>query len=83
LQDDVEALAVLALEHEPKIQPEVVLAFAPDYGVGAVRWLSRFLFSPPWKTPSERLRCPAWAGAGDARPGTRQRGSQFENGRDY
>jgi hypothetical protein len=44
LKDDVEALAVLVLEHEPEIEPKVVLAFAPDYGVGAVRRLSRFIF---------------------------------------
>ena len=47
LKDDVEALAVLVLEHQPKIEPEVVLAFAPDYGVGAVRRLSRSAFRRP------------------------------------
>jgi hypothetical protein len=31
LKDDVEAFAVLVLEHQSKIEPEVVLAFAPNY----------------------------------------------------
>jgi hypothetical protein len=32
LQDDIEALAVLVLEHEPMVEPEVILAFTPDDG---------------------------------------------------
>jgi hypothetical protein len=29
LKNDVEAFAVLVLEHKPKVEPKVVLAFAP------------------------------------------------------
>jgi hypothetical protein len=40
LQHDVEAVAVLVREYEADVEPEVVLALAPDHRIGAVRRLS-------------------------------------------
>ncbi len=40
LEHDVEALAVFVREGESDIEPIVVLAFAPNDRVGAMRWCS-------------------------------------------
>ena len=42
LQHDVEATVVLVREDEADVEPVVVLALAPDHGIGAVRRLARF-----------------------------------------
>src|ERR1700674_1762121 len=43
LEHDVEALAILVLEGKPEVEPIVVLAFALDYGIRAVRRLLRLI----------------------------------------
>jgi hypothetical protein len=44
LQHDVESFAILVVEHQAKVEPEIVLTFASDHRIRAVRRLSRFTF---------------------------------------
>ena len=65
LKDDVESVAVFVRECETDIEPEIILAFAPNYRIDAVRRRGR-LFCPPCWNSISGLQCPARAGPRDA-----------------
>ena len=63
LEYDVEAFLVLVRERQAAIEPIIVLAFALDHGIRAVRRLLRLISVRHGEPLSRCLRCPAWAGA--------------------
>src|SRR5580704_4475537 len=78
LQHDIEAAAVLVREYKPEIEPKVILAFASDHRIGAVRRLLRFTFVRHCKSPLEWTVMSCVGRRQDARPGACQRGPQLE-----
>src|SRR5207253_10123731 len=59
LQHDIEPVAVLVREGEADVEPVVVLAFAPDNRVDAMRRFGCLSLSAIGTLHVERLRCPA------------------------
>jgi hypothetical protein len=62
LKHDVKAASILVREHQSQIEPEVILALTPDYGIGAMRWLFRLLSFRHGTLLLFGLQTPAWAG---------------------